>query len=99
MPRLIYEIAGGLYFVPGTMLQGTDRELVMFELPLFPFDNAYGIQQRNISRRYHIRLIPRRFLANILASPGATVDGIHLSNDGQRKMADLVWDVVGAAFH
>jgi acyl-CoA thioesterase-1 len=80
-------------------VQGPDRELVMFELPLFPFDNAYGIEQRRIAAKYGIRLIPRRCLAAILASPGATLDGIHLSNTGQRALAALVWEVVGPALH
>jgi lysophospholipase L1-like esterase len=78
-------------------VQGPGRELVMFELPLFPFDNAYGIEQRRIASKYKVRLIPRRSLAAILASPGATVDGIHLSNAGQRQMADLVREVVAPA--
>jgi len=78
-------------------LQGPRNELVMFELPLFPFDNAYGIIQRDIARRYNIRLIPRRFLAAIFAGPGNTIDGIHLSNAGQLELAKLIWTVVGPA--
>jgi acyl-CoA thioesterase-1 len=78
-------------------LQNTNRPVVMFELPLFPFDNAYGMEQRNVAARYGIHLIPRRFMAGILASPDGTVDGIHLTNKGQRRLADLVWEVVGEA--
>jgi acyl-CoA thioesterase-1 len=76
-------------------LSGPDRQLVMFELPLFPFDNAYGREQRRIARERHVVLVPKRFFANVLASSGATVDGIHLSETGQRQMAQMVWDLLG----
>jgi lysophospholipase L1-like esterase len=79
------------------LLRGSDRQLVMFELPLFPFDNAYGIAQHDVARRYQIQLIPRRCFAAILASPNATIDGIHLTAGGQRRLADLVWCMVGRA--
>jgi lysophospholipase L1-like esterase len=77
-------------------IQSPSRRIVLFELPLFPFDNAYGIQQRRIARKYHAALIPRRYFANVLATPGATVDGIHLSPAGQQMMADLVWEIIGS---
>lgn len=78
-------------------VQRPGQAIVMFELPLFPFDNAYGIEQRRAAAKYQIDLIPRRFLAEIFASPGATVDGIHLTNAGQQRLAELVWQVVGPA--
>jgi acyl-CoA thioesterase I len=77
-------------------IAGPRRQLVMFELPLFPFDNAYGREQRRIARERHVVLVPKRFFAEVLASPNATVDGIHLSATGQRRMAQLVWDLLGS---
>jgi lysophospholipase L1-like esterase len=78
-------------------VQRPGRQLVMFELPLFPFENAYGIEQRRLASKYNIRLIPRRFLAGILSLPNATIDGIHLSNTGQRELSNLVWTVIEPA--
>ncbi len=76
-------------------LQGASTRVAMFELPLFPFDNAYGVAQRRVAGKYHVPLVPRRYFAGILATPGDTVDGIHLSAQGQRAMADLVCRVLG----
>ncbi|HWE95972.1 MAG TPA: GDSL-type esterase/lipase family protein [Tepidisphaeraceae bacterium] len=74
---------------------GPGRQVVMLELPLFPFDNAYGIRQRRIASRYGIHLIPRRYFVRVLSAPGATLDGIHLSATGHRQMAQMVWEIVG----
>jgi lysophospholipase L1-like esterase len=71
------------------------RQVVMLELPLFPFDNAYGIEQRRVASQYGLLLIPRRFFVRVLGAPGATLDGIHLSATGQRRMAQMVWELVG----
>jgi lysophospholipase L1-like esterase len=76
-------------------VQSPSRDLVMFELPLLPFDNAYGIEQRRIASAYHIALIPRRYFIDVLAAPGATLDGLHLTTTGQQQMAELVWSVIG----
>jgi len=70
--------------------------IVMFELPLFPFQNDYGIAQRSLARQYHVALIPRRYFSNIIGTRGATVDGIHLSQSGQVLMANLVARVIGS---
>jgi lysophospholipase L1-like esterase len=66
----------------------------MLELPLFPFENAYGLEQRRVARRHHLTLIPKRFFLDVLRIPGATVDGIHLSDSGQRKMAEMIWSFI-----
>jgi lysophospholipase L1-like esterase len=76
-------------------VSGTQRQLVMLELPLFPFDNAYGIEQRSVAQRNGVILIPRRYFAHVLSSPGATVDGIHLSVSGQHETAAMIWDLIG----
>ncbi|HET6246948.1 MAG TPA: GDSL-type esterase/lipase family protein [Tepidisphaeraceae bacterium] len=75
-------------------VEGPARRLVMLELPLLPFDNAYGLVQRRIAARHHITLIPRRFFVDVLQAPGATVDGIHLSAGGQRLLAKMIWSFI-----
>jgi hypothetical protein len=66
------------------------RRVAMFELPLPPFHNAYGRIQRRYARQHGVVLIPKRCLADILADPRATVDGIHLSRVGHARMAALL---------
>jgi lysophospholipase L1-like esterase len=73
------------------------RRVVMLELPLFPFNNSYGLQQRRVAAKYGIAVIPRKYFISVLAGPGATVDGIHLSAAGHQRMARMVWDMVGAS--
>lgn len=65
-------------------------KIVLLELPLPPFCNRYGIVQRRLARRYGISLIPKREFARVLTAAGSTVDGIHLSNRGQERMAEVV---------
>jgi len=76
---------------------GPGRRVVMLELPLFPFGNSYGLQQRRVASHYGILLIPRKYFAQVLASPGATVDGLHLSATGHRRMAQMIWEMVGSS--
>ncbi len=77
--------------------RGKNRQLVMLELPLFPFDNCYGIQQRRVASKNGCLLIPRRCFTQVLAARGARLDGIHLSATGQRLMAQMIWEMVGGA--
>jgi lysophospholipase L1-like esterase len=77
---------------------GAGRQVIMFELPLMPFDTAYGAAQRRVAAKWGIHLIPRRWFAALLAKQGATTaDGIHLSMHGQDLMEQLVWRAVGDA--
>jgi lysophospholipase L1-like esterase len=34
----------------------------------------------------------------VLSAGGATLDSIHLSDDGHQQMADEVWAVIGPAY-
>jgi len=70
------------------------RTLVMFELPSLPLRNAFGLAQRRVATAHDVRMIPRRCLAGVLTTPGATVDGIHLSEAGHRQLAERVWRVL-----
>ena len=62
--------------------------IVMYELPLFPFKNGYGRIQREFAKDYDITLIPKRYLAKVIGTGGATKDGLHLSLVGHRLLAD-----------
>jgi len=67
-----------------------DRAVVMFELPLPPFHAAYGRIQRELADKYAVGLIPKRYFARIIMSPGDTIDGLHLSAKGHERMAETV---------
>lgn len=79
-------------------LAAPDRQIIMFELPLPPFCHEYGRAQRTAAAKHHIALLPKRIFLSILASDGATLDTIHLSQAGHKKMSDTVWQLVGPAF-
>lgn len=66
------------------------RTVVMFELPLFPHTIAYGQIQRRLAAKYGVWLIPKRFFIYVISGPGATLDGLHLSDAGAHRMAALV---------
>ncbi len=70
--------------------QGPRRLLVMLELPLPPFCGDYGRIQRTLADKYDVILIPKRYLANVLTTTGATEDGIHLSHKGHQMMAEIM---------
>lgn len=74
------------------------RVLVMLELPLPPTYNAFGRIQRTLAGRYRALLVPKRVLLGVLQRPGATVDSIHLTQEGQRRLADALWRVVRPAY-
>jgi len=67
-----------------------NRHVVMFELPLPPFCNRYGKVQRDLARRFAATLIPKRYLSAVLATAGATEDGLHLSPEGHGLLAETV---------
>jgi acyl-CoA thioesterase I len=74
-------------------LQG-HRAIVMFELPLFPFQNAFGRAQREVAAKYGVILIPKRCLTAVWCSDGGTVDGLHFSQAGHNLMARMIADVL-----
>jgi lysophospholipase L1-like esterase len=76
-------------------LERPGRALVMFELPLLPGQFLMGRSQRSAARAHACYLIPKRFFASVFAGPEATIDGLHLSENGSRAMAQLVQDKVG----
>ena len=71
-----------------------NRTVLMFELPLLPNKIAYGRIQRQLSTKYRVFLIPKRFFAEVLGDADATTDGLHLSASGAHRMAALVGRVL-----
>jgi acyl-CoA thioesterase-1 len=95
---VILEIGGNdlLYDTPDfsnhleLLLQVTckgQRRVVMVELPLPPFYVHYGSAQRRLAAKYGVTLIPKRVLAGVITSEGATTDSLHLSNTGHKMLA------------
>jgi lysophospholipase L1-like esterase len=66
------------------------RTVVMFELPLLPLRIAYGQIQRRLAVKYRVPLIPRRYLTGVIVGKDATLDGLHLTDVGARRMALVV---------
>jgi acyl-CoA thioesterase-1 len=69
-------------------------QLLLFELPLPPFYNRYAKSQRRLTKKYNAALIPKRVISKIIREPGATIDGLHLSQKGQQMMEELVRGMV-----
>ena len=74
-----------------------DNAVVMLELPLPPLYNRYGEIQRRLASAYHVYLIPKRDFAGVLAGDKATLDGLHLSSDGHKKMSAMIWRHLSSA--
>jgi acyl-CoA thioesterase-1 len=62
-------------------------QVIMFEIPLPPFCGRIAEAQRALAAEYGVLLIPKRFFSKVLEGKESTVDGLHLSNRGHRKMA------------
>lgn len=75
-----------------------DRTVVMLELPLPPFSNRFGLIQRGLAAKHGVALVPRRIFIGVLTTPGATLDGVHLSKSGHARMAETMWEVVRPAY-
>jgi lysophospholipase L1-like esterase len=71
-------------------LSAGNSQVVMFELPLFPFCNAFGQAQRNLAKKYNVILIPKHYLTDVFGLKDGTVDGLHLSQKGHDALANLV---------
>lgn len=79
------------------MLKGKNRTLVMLELPCVPFHGMFCKAQRELAAKHKVILIPKRVFAWVLKGHTSTVDGIHLSNYGQEKMAQAFLNACGHA--
>jgi acyl-CoA thioesterase-1 len=77
-----------------TLVCGPHRRVAMIELPLPPFCNRYGVVQRALAKSHGVTLVPRRYLAKVISTPGATVDGLHLSNNGHVLLAHALFEML-----
>ena len=75
-------------------LRASGHVLVMFELPLYPFRNAYGQAQRELAARYGVALLPKRQLTLVLGMTDGTQDGLHLSDAGHAALAKQMAEVI-----
>jgi acyl-CoA thioesterase I len=71
-------------------LTAPGRTIVMFELPLLPNRVEYGRIQRRLASKYSVWLIPKHYFVEVIGGSNATLDGLHLSQNGARQMALLV---------
>jgi len=71
------------------------RTVLMFELPLPVTHVRYGYIQRRLAKEFDVTLIPKRCFTYFLSGELSTHDTIHLSDEGHRKLARVVWDLVG----
>lgn len=78
-------------------LSASGRTVIMFELPLLPEMIPYGQAQRRLARRFHVLLIPKRYLARILSGRDATSDGLHLTDIGAHRMASTMAKILSPA--
>lgn len=70
-------------------------QVAMMEIAAPPGGGTYLNVQREAARKHGATLIPKRRLFAVLTSAGNTVDGIHLSDRGQARLAGLVQSILG----
>jgi acyl-CoA thioesterase I len=70
------------------------HQVLLLELPLFPFQNAFGHAQRSVAKRHGVTLLPKRYFAQVLGTDNGTLDGLHLSQAGHDAMARIIADVL-----
>ena len=109
-PVVIVEIGGNDFLGGGSVADfeaGLDallkavcqpgRQVAMFELPIPPLYEGFGRVQRNLASRHGVALIPKRILLSVIAAADATVDSLHLTQQGHDRMADVVWALLAPA--
>jgi len=77
-----------------TTVSEPERIVVMFELPLIPFSNRFGLIQRELAKSHGVILIPKRYMAKVFGAPDSTLDGLHLSESGHKLMAATIWTLL-----
>lgn len=75
-------------------LRSDQHDVLLLELPLFPFQNAYGKAQRDLVRKHGCTMLPKRCFATVLGTQDGTLDGLHLSQTGHDAMAEIIANVV-----
>jgi acyl-CoA thioesterase-1 len=69
----------------------------MFELPIPPLYEGFGRVQRDLASRHGVALIPKRVLLSVVEAAEATIDSIHLTQQGHDRMASFVWALLEPA--
>ena len=70
------------------------HQVLVVELPLFPFQNAFGKAQRNVTKKHNAAMLPKRCFAKVLGTRDGTLDGLHLSQKGHNAMAKVIAAVI-----
>ena len=73
------------------------RQVVMFELPIPPLFEGFGRVQRDLASRHGVALIPKRILLSVIEAADATVDSLHLTQQGHDEMTAVVWALLEPA--
>ena len=74
------------------------RQVIMFELPLPPLRNRYGMIQRRLAGKYGVQLVPKRLFVAVLTAENSTIDSVHLTQVGHERMAKTVWQSIHPIF-
>ena len=77
-----------------TSLYSNKHQVLIVELPLFPFQNAFGKAQRTVAKKHNAKILPKRYFTQVLGTYNGTLDGLHLSQEGHDKMADIMLQVI-----
>ena len=72
------------------------HRVLVVELPLPPFRNAFGEVQRSIVAKYGVDMLPKRCMTGVLGIERATLDGLHFSQTGHDAMAEIFAGVIGS---
>jgi acyl-CoA thioesterase-1 len=75
-------------------LRANQHQILLLELPLFPFKNAFGRAQRDVVSKYGVAMLPKRCLAAALGAQNGTLDGLHLSQAGHNALAGILAGVM-----
>ena len=75
-------------------LKSQTSQIVMFELPLLPFWNNFGRDQRILAAKYGVTLIPKKYLVQAFSGNGNTIDGLHLSQKGHDELAGSIYGLL-----
>ena len=75
-------------------IQSHQHRVLMLELPLLPFQNAFGEAQRAVAAKHGVSLLPKRCFAAVLGAESGTLDGLHLSQVGHDAMARVIANVI-----
>lgn len=70
------------------------HQVLVVELPLFPFQNAFGKAQRDVVAKHGVAMLPKRYFSRVLGTKNGTLDGLHLSQEGHDAMAKIMAGVI-----